>query len=104
MKELSPEILAAANVANLQPPTQEDLEIEAKLRSAAKNSTFSMRLAFAEIEFLKRAASTTNQDWKSFFTEQIREKVLERAGHVGEPMISGPSFAVKKITGPSVRS
>jgi hypothetical protein len=97
--ELTPEQIIAANVDN-QPTTIEP-ETEQKLREAVKTSSFTMRLSFQEVAYLKRAASVLDLDWQEFLKNQIREKVLDRSGHIAEPLITGPSFAAKRILGPS---
>jgi predicted DNA binding CopG/RHH family protein len=97
--DLSPEQIIAANVDN-QPRTIEP-ETEQKLREVVKTTNFTMRLSFQEVSYLKRAASVLDLDWQAFLKNQIREKVLDRSGHVGEALITGPSFAAKRILGPS---
>ena len=97
--ELTPEQIVAANVDNQVMTTEH--EIEDKLREIVKTTNFAMRLSFQEVAYLKRAASVLDLDWQAFLKNQIREKVLDRSGHIAEPLITGPSFASKRILGPS---
>ena len=99
--DLTPEQVIAADTEN-RPAVSTDPVLEQKLRQAAKTSTFSMKLSFQDLEYLKRAASILELDWKDFFDRQIREKVLVRSGSIGQPLISGPSFSGKRISGPSI--
>lgn len=73
-----------------------------KLKQAAKLTTFTLSLSKEELDYLQRTAGALDLDWKAFFRQQIKERVLDRSGHIGQPLISGPSFAAKRIQGPSI--
>ena len=98
--DLTPEQIIAANV-DKQPQPEPESEIEEKIRKAVRMTSFTMRLSQPEIEHLKRCASIVDLKWEQFLTQQIREKVLQRSGHVAAPLITAPSFASKRITGPT---
>jgi hypothetical protein len=98
--DLTPQQILAANVDN-QPQVETDVEIQEKIRKAARMTSFTLRLSQPEIEHLKRCASIVDLKWENFLTQQIREKVLERSGHVAAPLITAPSFASKRVTGPT---
>jgi hypothetical protein len=99
ISDLTPEQILAANVDN-QPQPEPDGEIEQKIRKA-RPTNFSMQLSQHEVDYLKRCASVTDQKWETFLKMQIREKVLQRTGHVAAPLITSPSFASTRISGPS---
>jgi len=98
--DLTPEQILAANVDNQTQP-KPAAEIDEKIRKAARMTSFTLRLSQPEVEYLKRCSSIVDLKWELFLTQQIREKVLERSGHVAAPLITAPSFASKRITGPS---
>jgi predicted DNA binding CopG/RHH family protein len=98
--DLTPQQVLTANVDN-KPQPEPEAEIEEKIRKATRMTSFTLRLSQPEVEHLKRCASIVDLKWEQFLTQQIREKVLQRSGHVAAPLITAPSFASKRVSGPS---
>jgi hypothetical protein len=101
--DLTPAQILAANVDN-QPQPEPESEIEQKIRKATRPANFTMQLSQHEVEYLKRCSSVMDQNWETFLKMQIREKILQRTGHVAAPLITSPSFAATRISGPSTIS
>jgi hypothetical protein len=99
ISDLTPEQVLAANVDN-KPPAQ-DPDVEAKIAKAVKGQKFTIELTAAQVEVMNRFASVCNKDWKEYFKQEIESKILRADGFIGAPLIAGPSFASKKIGGPS---
>lgn len=100
INDLSPEMIAAANVDNNK-PTEDVIEVEKKIAKAVKGYTFSMPITAAQYELLTRFSTILGMDWKTYLRQEIEAKILRGEGAVGAPLINGPSFAGKKIGGPS---
>lgn len=101
MIEPTPEQILAANVDTKQ-PSPEDVVIEQKIAQAVKGQVFKLQLTHTQVQLLSRFAGILGLTWQEFFKREIESKILATEGHIGQPLITGPSIAKKsKIAGPS---
>ena len=73
-------------------------EIEAKIKEAEKPSKVTLSLTYAERQALEREARALGIDYKQHLLSLVQELLNDR---VGKTLITGPSFAAKKIRGAS---
>ena len=86
-------------------PTKDVQKIEEKIKAKQKMASFTMKLAEADIDALKRQASAKNLEWKSYLQKEIEAKILK--GKIGAATINTPSMGAEpldKIKGPSPTS
>ena len=83
-------------------PTKDAQKIEEKIKAKQKLASFTMKLAEADIESLKRQAASKGLEWKTYLQKEIESKILK--GKIGAPTIQTPSIGAEpldKIKGPS---
>jgi hypothetical protein len=103
-----PQIVEQLKAVDVTTNTPTDLtpdaqEVERKIRTI-KDCSYSLKLTPDQVEMLSRFAAVKGLDWKAYLTSEIQQQILKQEGHIGKPLISGPSFAsgATKVTGPSL--
>ena len=94
------EILKASDVMS-KPEDREAKAIEEKIKTARKSHTMQIKLSADEVQKMTNEALKNGfDDWKSYVTAEVRDKVLNCL--VGTPKITGPSSSKNgRIKGPS---
>ena len=94
------ETLKASDVMS-KPEDTEAKAIEEKIKQARKSHTMQIKLSADEVQKMTNEALKNGfDDWKSFVSAQVKEKVLNCL--VGTPKITGPSASkAGRIKGPS---
>lgn len=92
--------LKASDVMS-KPEDTEAKAIEEKIKQARKSHTMQIKLSADEVQKMTNEAIKNGfDDWKSYVTAEVKDKVLNCL--VGAPKITGPSASKKgRIKGPS---
>ena len=96
------ETLAKTDVLSQPAPDAEAVEIEKKIKELQKGASVTIKLSSVQLARIQREASILNIEWKEYFSKLVSEKILDV--NVGAAVISKPSFATAKITGPSAKA
>ena len=86
---VSLEKLQASDVMGTK-PNKDTIEIENKIKAARKGSTLQIKLTADEVKKMTNEAVKNGfEDWKSYVTAEVNEKVLNCL--IGTPKITGVS-------------
>ena len=99
VEEVKPKAMSPKSVTKAEPKVTSAVEPRSSVKTTdSKKTKVTVQLTDAEVGGLTREANLLGQTWQEHFGTLVLEMLDKR---VAKTLITGPSYATKKVTGPS---